>query len=155
MPARSKTAVANLGLWRSWERVSMALRRSGVRVPSGPPIVLHTGSDTERYQYGWYHGVALRPDVWDEGLLFWKKRYSGYSFLSFFIVGFIRCCSLRRRSMITRAKYKPAEIEKKWQEQWETEHAYYAPDDSPRPNYYNLVMLPYPSGDLHIGHWHN
>ncbi len=57
--------------------------------------------------------------------------------------------------MITRAKYKPAEIEKKWQEQWETEGIYYAHDDSPEQKYYNLVMLPYPSGDLHIGHWYN
>ncbi|HLV99563.1 MAG TPA: leucine--tRNA ligase [Ktedonobacterales bacterium] len=57
--------------------------------------------------------------------------------------------------MITRTKYKPAEIEKKWQEQWETEGIYYAQDNSPEQKYYNLVMLPYPSGDLHIGHWYN
>ena len=57
--------------------------------------------------------------------------------------------------MITRTKYKPAEIEKKWQDEWETEGIYYAPDSSPRSKYYNLVMLPYPSGDLHIGHWYN
>ena len=29
-------AIKNGGLWRSWERVSMALRRSWVRVPLGP-----------------------------------------------------------------------------------------------------------------------
>jgi leucyl-tRNA synthetase len=58
-------------------------------------------------------------------------------------------------TMITRTKYKPAEIEKKWQEQWEVEGIYYAPDHSPKEKYHNLVMLPYPSGDLHIGHWYN
>ncbi|HLX58048.1 MAG TPA: leucine--tRNA ligase [Ktedonobacteraceae bacterium] len=57
--------------------------------------------------------------------------------------------------MITRTKYNPKEIEKKWQTQWEAQGLYHAPDDSPRPRFYNLVMLPYPSGDLHIGHWYN
>jgi leucyl-tRNA synthetase len=58
-------------------------------------------------------------------------------------------------TLITRTKYKPKEIEKKWQTQWEAQGLYHAPDDSPRPRFYNLVMLPYPSGDLHIGHWYN
>ena len=57
--------------------------------------------------------------------------------------------------MITRTKYNPKAIEKKWQTQWEAQGLYHAPDDSPEPRFYNLVMLPYPSGDLHIGHWYN
>ena len=57
--------------------------------------------------------------------------------------------------MMTRTKYNPKEIEKKWQTQWEAQGLYHAPDDAPEPNFYNLVMLPYPSGDLHIGHWYN
>ena len=53
------------------------------------------------------------------------------------------------------AVYEYQSIEKRWQEKWEAEHLYQAQDDDPRPKYYVLEMLPYPSGDLHVGHAKN
>src|SRR5581483_8574152 len=46
-------------------------------------------------------------------------------------------------------------VERAWQRRWEDERIYVARDDDPRPKYYALEMLPYPSGDLHVGHAKN
>src|SRR5579862_9267404 len=50
-------------------------------------------------------------------------------------------------------KYMPADIEKKWQKVWEENDLYTFKQDDKKEKYYPLVEWPYPSGDLHIGHW--
>ena len=53
-----------------------------------------------------------------------------------------------------RAKYIPQVIENRWQQRWNEDQLYRALVDQSREKYYSLTMLPYPSGDLHIGHWY-
>ncbi|MGH3063910.1 MAG: hypothetical protein ACRDMK_06190, partial [Gaiellaceae bacterium] len=54
-------------------------------------------------------------------------------------------------------RYEPTQIEPKWQKVWEDAKAFETPNPAPSEtpddrHWYQLEMLPYPSGTLHMGH---
>lgn len=62
-------------------------------------------------------------------------------------------------------QYDHKKIEKKWQDVWAQNKIYTTPDSAPAPsfakategkkeNFFLLVEFPYPSGNLHVGHWY-
>jgi leucyl-tRNA synthetase len=49
-------------------------------------------------------------------------------------------------------RYDPKAIEPRWQEVWERERTWEVPNEPAEDKYYVLEMLPYPSGEPHMGH---
>src|SRR5919198_373895 len=66
--------------------------------------------------------------------------------------GLPRLPGLARGAAEVTERYDPSEIEPRWQALWERERTWEVANEAEGDHYYVLEMLPYPSGEPHMGH---
>src|SRR5256714_3678107 len=122
----------SIGAVAQWERITLAVWGSRVRIPPAP------GGETADTMPS--IGVVPRRSFVPLG---WKAL-------------FISTKGGRMTSELDKRidRYTPAAIEEKWRERWASSGLHNTPDVSDKPNFYFLTMFPYPSGEIHVGHWY-